>query len=485
MAIDALFNHPNVGAVPRPRAHPQPRDVEPEPGLRRARGRASSTTTARACAAASGRWSRRSCSTPRPATPRPTRPTASSRSRRSTCSTSCARSTPCRPTALHLSRRLHQRAATPATWARRSSGRRRCSATSRRTTTRRRPRPGLLGPEFGIMDASTSLKRANFVNTMTFSTASRSTAARTSCNTPNGTSIDLTELQLLAPDAGQPRRPAEPADDARHDVRRHADFDHRRRQRRLARDRHVETRAPSALSGRDLVAVPGAEVRPCRTPEGISSSGRPARPCRRCGVPGHRPAVRPGQPARDAAQRAHAQLPGARLRLPERRQRLEQHGHPDRRDALRRPTQRGPAGARHPAGRPCSPIEQPALDGPGRRSASIRTCRSFRDLYNANKLAVVTNVGPARGADDPGRVHEQRRAEAVSPSSRTPTRSRPGRPGARTSRSATGWGGRAADAVAACNAGVGGFPTITSISGSSTFCIGLKRPLSIGTGALN
>ena len=26
----------------------------------------------------------------------------------------------------------------------------------------------LLGPEFGIMDASTSLKRANYVNTMTF-----------------------------------------------------------------------------------------------------------------------------------------------------------------------------------------------------------------------------------------------------------------------------------------------------------------------------
>ncbi len=35
-----------------------------------------------------------------------------------------------------------------------------------------------------------------------------------------------------------------------------------------------------------------------------------------------------------------------------------------------------------------------------------------------------------------------------------------------------------------CNAGGGGFPTITSIAGSQTFCIGLKRPLSIGTGSL-
>ena len=32
---------------------------------------------------------------------------------------------------------------------------------------------GLLGPEFGIMDASTSLKRANFMNTMVFSSIAR------------------------------------------------------------------------------------------------------------------------------------------------------------------------------------------------------------------------------------------------------------------------------------------------------------------------
>ncbi len=57
---------------------------------------------------------------------------------------------------------------------------------------------GLLGPEFGIMDASTSLKRANFMNTIVFSNFAVNCGA-SSCNTPNGTSINLTELQQLAP----------------------------------------------------------------------------------------------------------------------------------------------------------------------------------------------------------------------------------------------------------------------------------------------
>jgi uncharacterized protein (DUF1800 family) len=53
----------------------------------------------------------------------------------------------------------------------------------------------ILGPEFGIMDASTSLKRANFINTMTFGNGIQPSGT----DTPNGTSIDFTELQLLAP----------------------------------------------------------------------------------------------------------------------------------------------------------------------------------------------------------------------------------------------------------------------------------------------
>jgi uncharacterized protein (DUF1800 family) len=57
---------------------------------------------------------------------------------------------------------------------------------------------GLLGPEFGIMDASTSLRRANFVNQMTFNNGIAVQCNTNSCNAPNGTSINLTELQLLA-----------------------------------------------------------------------------------------------------------------------------------------------------------------------------------------------------------------------------------------------------------------------------------------------
>jgi uncharacterized protein (DUF1800 family) len=57
---------------------------------------------------------------------------------------------------------------------------------------------GLLGPEFGIMDASTSLRRANFVNQMTFNNGITVQCNASSCNAPNGTSINLTELQLLA-----------------------------------------------------------------------------------------------------------------------------------------------------------------------------------------------------------------------------------------------------------------------------------------------
>ena len=47
------------------------------------------------------------------------------------------------------------------------------------------------------MDASTSLKRANFVNTIVFSSIPVS-CGTDSCNAPSGTSIDLIELQQLA-----------------------------------------------------------------------------------------------------------------------------------------------------------------------------------------------------------------------------------------------------------------------------------------------
>lgn len=53
----------------------------------------------------------------------------------------------------------------------------------------------LLGPEFGLMDASKALKRANFVNTMVFSTIPVSTS------TPGGTALDFS---VLFPMTGNP-----------------------------------------------------------------------------------------------------------------------------------------------------------------------------------------------------------------------------------------------------------------------------------------
>ena len=50
----------------------------------------------------------------------------------------------------------------------------------------------LLGPEFGILSATTALKRANFINTMAFSSIGVGN------NSPNGTSLDLSKLQALA-----------------------------------------------------------------------------------------------------------------------------------------------------------------------------------------------------------------------------------------------------------------------------------------------
>jgi hypothetical protein len=51
---------------------------------------------------------------------------------------------------------------------------------------------GLRGPEFGVLSTATALARLNFVNTMVFS------RINVSANAPNGTSIDLSQLQPLA-----------------------------------------------------------------------------------------------------------------------------------------------------------------------------------------------------------------------------------------------------------------------------------------------
>jgi uncharacterized protein (DUF1800 family) len=54
----------------------------------------------------------------------------------------------------------------------------------------------LLGPEFGIQTTVTTLKRANFMNTMTFGGG-----INTGSNAPTGTALNLSTLQTMTPDA--------------------------------------------------------------------------------------------------------------------------------------------------------------------------------------------------------------------------------------------------------------------------------------------
>ena len=107
----------------------------------------------------------------------------------------------------------------------------------------------------------------------------------------------------------------------------------------------------------------------------------------------------------------------------------------------------------------------------------------IKGLYDAGKLAVVTNVGPL--------VEPLKQSEYIGNSKKKPyalfshsDQVQAWESGRSDIKISTGWGGRAADAVADCNAAGGGFPPMTSIAGSQTFCLGLKRPLSIGTGSL-
>ncbi len=120
----------------------------------------------------------------------------------------------------------------------------------------------------------------------------------------------------------------------------------------------------------------------------------------------------------------------------------------------------------------------------GRQFAFHPNMPELKGLFNSNKLAVVTNVGTL--------VHPMTQTEYINGSVPKPfslfshsDQVQAGQTARADIKVATGWGGRMVDSVVACNAGAT-FPTMTSIAGSTTFCIGLaQRPLSIGSGALN
>jgi uncharacterized protein (DUF1501 family) len=128
------------------------------------------------------------------------------------------------------------------------------------------------------------------------------------------------------------------------------------------------------------------------------------------------------------------------------------------------------------------PMNNPPSMG-GRQFAFHPNMPELTSLFNQNRLAVVSNVGPlvvptSQADYISGAVPKPFSLFSHSDQVQAQQTSRA------DSKVATGWGGRVVDSVLPCNAG-SNFPTLTSISGSTSFCIGLdQRPLSIGTGAL-
>ena len=103
-------------------------------------------------------------------------------------------------------------------------------------------------------------------------------------------------------------------------------------------------------------------------------------------------------------------------------------------------------------------------------------------LYNQNRLAVVSNVGPLVVPVTQGNIDSKPTPYSLFSHSDQIDCWQSGRADQRI---ATGWGGRSADVTINCNGG-SGFPTVTTISGASTFCVGAgQRPLAIDTGALD
>ena len=103
-------------------------------------------------------------------------------------------------------------------------------------------------------------------------------------------------------------------------------------------------------------------------------------------------------------------------------------------------------------------------------------------LYNQNRVAIISNVGPLVVPVNQGNIDNLPTPYSLFSHSDQIDCWQTGRADQRI---ATGWGGRTTDATLDCNGG-SGFPTITTIAGATTFCVGAgQRPLAIDTGALD
>jgi uncharacterized protein (DUF1501 family) len=127
------------------------------------------------------------------------------------------------------------------------------------------------------------------------------------------------------------------------------------------------------------------------------------------------------------------------------------------------------------------PLNAPPSMG-GRTFGLHPSLAELAGLFNGNKLGIVTNVGPLVVPVTQGNIDDLPTPYSLFSHSDQVDCWQTGRSDQRIP---TGWGGRSADATINCNGG-SGFPTITTISGASTFCVGLgQRPLAIDTGALD
>lgn len=65
------------------------------------------------------------------------------------------------------------------------------------------PGSGILGPAFGILSTSTTLKRANNINTLIYSGVAANATPAQSPDRPRGTSVDLANIEAMASNPGQ------------------------------------------------------------------------------------------------------------------------------------------------------------------------------------------------------------------------------------------------------------------------------------------
>lgn len=127
------------------------------------------------------------------------------------------------------------------------------------------------------------------------------------------------------------------------------------------------------------------------------------------------------------------------------------------------------------------PINNPVSLG-GRSFGFHPSLPELATLYNANRLAVVSNVGPLVVPVNQNNIDSKPTPYSLFSHSDQIDCWQTGRSDERIS---SGWGGRSADATLTCNGG-SGFPTITTIAGATTFCIGTAQsPLAIDTSPLN